>query len=72
MYCSKVCDMMSAIPAAVWFAGTVIVYSGSRIEVTGKFPQIVSFSFVSSFEITPARSYSDPVAASVMTSKSGR
>ena len=35
MYCSKVCERMSEIPAAVWFAGTVNVYSGSRIEATG-------------------------------------
>ena len=71
-YCSKVWEMMSDTPAAVCFAGTVMVYVGSRMEATGKQPPTESFSFVSSFVITPAPSYSEPVAAIVSTSNTGR
>jgi len=70
-YCSKVWEMMSDTPAAVCFAGTVMVYVGSRMEATGKQPPTESFSFVSSFVITPAPSYSEPVAAIVITSNTG-
>ena len=52
-YCSNVCEMMSADPAAVWLAGTVNVYSGSRIDATGKQTPTARFSFVASFVITP-------------------
>ena len=73
-YCSKVCDMMSAAPAAVCHAGTLALTDGSQKEAFGKSngEDIACFSLVSILLITPGASYSLPVAASVSTEKSGR
>ena len=72
-YSSKICTIMSTMPAAVWYLFTVKVYSGSSIEKTGftAGEPNASLRSVSSFVITPYEFISEPVAARVRTAPRG-
>ena len=63
--------MISAEPAAVWYADTEYVYVGSQIDTCGNVKDLPIFLFNAMLEITPPPSNSDPVAASVKMSTSG-
>ena len=64
---------MSAVPAAVWRAGTENVYVGSSTDMVGlrHSPAVPHFSFLVISDITANASISEPVAERVRTEKIG-
>ena len=66
--------IISVMPAAVWYAGSVKVSSGSMMATAGRLRSVLTPHFMpsSSFEMTHESDASEPEAGMVSTAATGR